>query len=162
MNRMTIADKLRKHSVLDEQSGCILWIGGLDSLGYGKTAMNGFSIKAHRAAWCLKHGEIPKDRELDHKCRTRRCINTDHLELVTHRENVIRGEAPTAINARKTHCVKGHLLAGSNMRQRSDGGRRCRTCERDDGYRRRRRDGVRIWNDWLMERRDHFFGQKGL
>jgi hypothetical protein len=61
-------------------------------------------------------GPIPLGKEPDHLCRVRRCCNPDHMELVTSRENVLRGVSPAANNARKTHCNRGHELTGNNVR----------------------------------------------
>jgi hypothetical protein len=50
------------------------------------------------------------------------------MEAVHIKENILRGNAPTAVNARLTHCRRGHLLAGSNLRL--DGNKRsCRACK---------------------------------
>lgn len=68
--------------------------------------------------------------ELDHLCRNRRCCRPDHLEPVTHKENVLRGMAPSAINARKTHCKRGHEFTAENIYPSPDGVRRCRECRR--------------------------------
>jgi nucleoside-diphosphate-sugar epimerase len=41
----------------------------------------------HRVVWEAEKGPIPEDREIDHLCYERDCANTDHMELVTRREN---------------------------------------------------------------------------
>ncbi len=60
-------------------------------------------------------GQIPSGLTLDHLCRVRNCVNPAHLEPVTHRENTLRGDGVTAINARKTSCHRGHPFAGENL-----------------------------------------------
>ena len=72
---------------------------------------------------------------LDHTCRVRHCVNPHHLQDVTIRENVLRSEGVAAINAKKTHCPKGHEYSGGNLRVyiiRSTGGygRNCGMCQR--------------------------------
>jgi len=85
---------------------------------------------AHRIIYELRVGKIPDGYEIDHLCRNPLCINSNHLEAVTHRENVLRGIGPTAENARKTHCIHGHPFSGDNLGIREDGNRRCRECAR--------------------------------
>lgn len=53
---------------------------------------------------------------LDHLCRVRGCVNPAHLEIVDNTTNILRGEGPTAQNARKTHCKRGHELNAENVR----------------------------------------------
>lgn len=72
---------------------CWLWIGRLNRNGYGRVNINGKEPVAHRASYECLAGPIPAGLILDHKCRTRRCINPWHAEPVTHRENTIRGDA---------------------------------------------------------------------
>ena len=69
-------------------------------------------------------GPIPTGL-IDHLCRQRACIRLDHLEVVTQKENTLRGNAASALNARKTHCSYGHPLADA---YRIAGRRVCRQC----------------------------------
>lgn len=122
-------------------SGCIEWIAACNGVGYGVLSINrtGGKILAHR--WSYEHhkGPIPDGLEVDHLCRNRRCVNPDHLEAVTHRINTLRGTAPTAVNAARTHCVNGHEFTTDNTYITPSRGRReCRTCHRErerDRYR---------------------------
>lgn len=87
-------------------------------------------IGAHRLAYIQKHGPIPEGLVIDHLCRTPLCVNPDHLEAVTHAENILRGTAPSALNARQTHCKRGHALEGDNLKIiRASGSRVCRICQ---------------------------------
>lgn len=88
---------------------------------------------AHRYAWELLVGPIPHGMQLDHLCRNARCVNPDHLEVVDGRTNILRSAAPSALNARKTHCKNGH-----NDWTTYRGSRVCRTCK-NAYYRARRR-----------------------
>lgn len=83
---------------------------------------------AHRIVYSLVVGPIPEGLDLDHKCRNHPCCNPFHLEPVTNRENMLRGESVMAQNARKTHCNNGHPLEGANLRYEKNGARRCVTC----------------------------------
>jgi hypothetical protein len=76
-------------------------------------------------------GPVPDGLELDHLCRNPGCVNPDHLEPVTHKENMLRGFNPSATNARKTHCHKGHFFDAENTYIATTGARRCRTCLRE-------------------------------
>ena len=73
--------------------------------------------------------------QLDHCCRNRVCCNPAHLELVTGRENLRRGETYAAANAAKTHCPRGHPLSGENLYRSTNGHWVCRTCQRETGRR---------------------------
>lgn len=83
----------------------------------------------HRLSYELLISKIPDGCELDHLCRNTFCINPHHLEPVTHKENILRGVGQCAINARKTHCIRGHPLSGKNLKITTSGSRRCRICK---------------------------------
>lgn len=109
---------------------CWLWIGGLEKEGYGITFWFKSQQRVHRLLFAWLVHPIPKGTkygELDHLCRQRACCNPSHLEFVSSRINVLRGDGPPAKNARKTHCKRGHELNGDNLIFRR-GMRQCRTC----------------------------------
>src|SRR5690554_6462185 len=93
---------------IDRTDDCWLWIGKINNRGYGLFYLDRRMQAAHRAAYQLLVGPIPDGLDLDHTCRVRRCVNPDHLEPVTHRENLLRGASFAAVNAAKTHCPHGH------------------------------------------------------
>lgn len=117
--------------------GCWEWIGCIDTSGYGRLSWQKRLQLAHRVMYELRKGPIPAGLTLDHLCRNPSCVNPEHLEPVTHRENVLRGAGATAKHARQTHCVRGHELVGHNLIIESYGGRRCRECKRIGGLVRR-------------------------
>lgn len=114
--------------------GCWIWHGERDKAGYGKLRRGAPTFRkemAHRLAYELFVGLIPEGLTLDHLCRNTSCVNPDHLEPVTIRENTLRGTNPIAQNARKTHCVRGHRFSPENTAYVLDGTeRRCRECMR--------------------------------
>jgi hypothetical protein len=112
--------------------GCWIFIGPLRSSGHGRIWVDDAKCQVHRVAYEILKGPIPAGLELDHKCRVPSCWNPQHLEPVTHKENTLRGESPSAQNARKTHCSSGHPFIEENTRlRRADGARVCRVCDRE-------------------------------
>ncbi len=110
--------------------GCWEWTAA-KSVGYGLIKVDGKMECAHRVVYELMVGPLPSDGRrfhLDHLCRNPSCVRPDHLELVTRRENILRGVGATAINAAKTHCKYGHALIGTNLAPDARGIRRCRKC----------------------------------
>ena len=110
--------------------GCWKWTGVKTGTGYGRILDGEKGLCAHRVSYELMYGPIPPGMIIDHLCRNRACVRPDHLEIVTHKENILRGIGPTAVNAQKTHCPKGHPLSGANLHLDTNGWRVCRECRR--------------------------------
>lgn len=111
------------------ETGCWEWLKP-DANGYGKFRYQGGPRWAHRVSYELFLGPIPAGLTLDHLCRNPRCINPDHLDPVTHRENVMRGNSPPAKAAARDTCAHGHPYTESNLYVYPNGARRCRRCTR--------------------------------
>jgi hypothetical protein len=127
-------------------SDCIAWTGQIRVQGYGcKYVGQGKRVAAHRWAWEQVYGPIPDGMVLDHTCHSkavlkgecaggwscahRRCVNIDHLELVTGKENNRRGA--NIIENRPT-CKKGHSYTNPhNIMVRANGKRECAQCNRE-------------------------------
>lgn len=123
-------------------NGC--WhYGDTYKTGYGRIYADGRVQSAHRYIFTLLAGEIPAGLTLDHICHNRdvwcdgtavclhrRCVNPEHLRILTIGENVLASpHTMSGINARRTTCVWGHPLEGDNLkiRTRTDG-RKVRVC----------------------------------
>jgi hypothetical protein len=114
--------------------GCWLWTGRLRPDGYAQISVNGRYMLAHRLAWMLEKGAVPTGLELDHLCGMRHCVRIEHLEPVTHAENVHRGRAAEVAAARmlaRTHCKHGHEFSPDNTYINCLGKRVCNACRRD-------------------------------
>ncbi len=107
-----------------QKDGCWNWLPALNNSGYGCFKLT----SSHRASYEIHIGPIPDGLDIDHLCRNRKCVNSDHLEVVTRRENLVRGNTIIARNVRQTHCTKGHPYSGKNLSIHRDGSRRCRVC----------------------------------
>ena len=110
---------------------CLFWTGATNGHGYGVILAEGQPrrmIYVHRAIFEAINGPIINNKVLDHLCRNRNCCNIEHLEAVTHRENLFRGEAPNWKTTRTKICKRGHYIDGKNVQQATDGRFRCRIC----------------------------------
>lgn len=111
----------------EPNTGCWLWHAASGS-GYGIVYFRGRRVVAHRVIYELLVGEIPPGLDLDHVrargCQLRCCVNPEHLEPVTRRENIRRALL-------RTHCPKGHPYSADNTYvQKSRNARFCRECSR--------------------------------
>jgi len=71
--------------------GCWDWqaakIGGTGG-GYGSICMQGEYWRAHRAAWKLVYGRLPRHAQVLHHCDNRSCVKPSHLYLGNHADNM--------------------------------------------------------------------------
>lgn len=128
---------LQKISVTD--SDCWEWQGSLSTYGYGIIIIDYKQIRVHRFIYEYYHGQICPDLVIDHLCRNKKCSNPIHLEQVTNRINIQRGNAGrhgkhskgnNHYQNKKTHCKNGHEFTPENTAIRKDNSRSCKLCHK--------------------------------
>jgi hypothetical protein len=130
---------LRK--IVRQENGCWLWAGSKWPDGYGRVYLNQIAKPAHKVLYELVNGVIPEGLVTDHICHTkdnsckggkqclhRQCVNPAHIEPVTNKENVLRGNGLSALNAQKTVCKRGHEFAPQTDFYKKINQRRCNQC----------------------------------
>lgn len=123
------------------ESGCWLWLRGINAKGYGQFGRKHGSDQAHRVAWELYRGQIPDGMNVCHSCDVRCCVNPDHLFLGTQKDNMQdcmkKGRLSiaaaiskaAAIKKAQTHCKRGHSFSGMNLYITPKGMRVCKSCK---------------------------------
>ena len=126
------AKRIFPYISIDNKTECWNWTRQLYE-GYGKIYFRGRPWAVHRLLYLWKFKELPKydfsgNFVIDHLCSNRACCNPDHLHILSNRENVLSGKGPTAINARKILCKRGHELSPRGYMP----GRKCMTCQKSE------------------------------
>lgn len=109
-----------------DNTPCWEWQGSLNAKGYGKIQIDSSrkNVPVHKFAYEHYKGDVPVRHDVDHLCNVHHCVNPDHLEAVTPKENRRRRDL------RKTHCKRNHPLSGANLYVCKRGKRSCKTCGR--------------------------------
>lgn len=109
-------------------NGCLIWGGAINKFGYGVVAVQ----LAHRASYRLFKGEIPDNHNIDHLCSAPACIEPNHLDAVTPKQDGARKKIRNRWRGWATHCANGHELDDHTTFWRSNGtGRQCRVCQHE-------------------------------
>lgn len=130
---ITTDDVRRFWRAVQRTSTCWIWIGShvRSSGGYGRFTFKERLLLAHRFSYEVFVGAIPQGMQIDHLCQRRECVNPDHLEVTSGITNLLRGNGQGAINARKTHCKRGHPFDDANTYLLPSGkGRACLICRK--------------------------------
>ena len=141
MKTIAPAERVLRRVSTREPDECWKFLGSTDKNGYGQVGVKidgkATTRRAHRLVYEFLVGPIPDGLVIDHLCREPGCVNPAHLEAVTPRENIMRGEGVAAKHAATSHCPQGHLYDEGNTYIHPMGKRYCRTCARERMARKR-------------------------
>jgi len=87
-----------------EAEACWVWQGGTNDAFYGRFFLDGQLVYAHRFSYEFFVGPIPDGQVLDHLCLNPGCVRPSHLEAVTQRENLMRGDTIPRAHAEGRDC----------------------------------------------------------
>lgn len=126
MGEKDLARFMVKHA--EDANGCWVWTAAKNHKGYG-SFFHGKTVPSHLVSYKHFVGEISPDKEIDHLCNVRSCVNPEHLDQVTHAENLARIVRPNREN--RSHCNNGHLMTPENIFVDGVTDWSCRTCSRE-------------------------------
>jgi len=123
---------MNKIKIPENKNKCWEWIGTIGKSGYSKVYLGkGFSERAHRIMYEYLISRIPDERQIDHLCKNKICVNPNHLKIVTAQENIDR-RIHNNQNMDKTHCKRGHEFTLNNFYiiklKNGKTGRSCKKC----------------------------------
>ncbi len=88
LNTQQLDNLWRKIAIpADPNNGCWEWLAGKVHDGYGRFKVGRKTLRAHRVTYQLFNGSISEGKQLDHKCHNPGCVNPNHLEPATNRQN---------------------------------------------------------------------------
>ena len=122
----TIPERVAKRAYerwTDGENECHISTYSVASHGYAQIGWQDPGMKrsdmttAHRAAWTHVHGQIPERMDIDHVCRNPRCVNVEHLRLLTPEDNRRRnkGDYELGLNCKRDHPPESRVRTGRGM-----------------------------------------------
>lgn len=114
-------------------TSCWDWIASITPNGYGKFWFGNKHSSSHRFSYLFWNGKLDDSLTIDHLCRNTKCCNPKHLDQVTQKENIQRGntgKVPRSKRKLNTHCIRDHEFTEENTYVKSTGARGCRMCGR--------------------------------
>lgn len=145
----TITSEQRFMALVEKTDGCWMWRGASTSRGYGIVVVNRRRVAAHRQSYEMFVSTIDSGMVIDHTCHNeavaagicaggaecahRKCVNPDHLRMVTQQENIASGALGYA---NRTHCRSGrHDIRGASAVVVGPHGKQCKKCMQESAIR---------------------------
>jgi hypothetical protein len=136
-------------NVTVDESGC--WISNYSTGSHGYAQIQWqeagvqYNTTAHRASWTHVNGPIADGYTVDHLCRKRRCVNPDHLRLLSNFDNGRRNDRDWPLG----QCANGH--PDSELIVLKSGRRACGPCRVDQNERAREQGKLDTTPCWANE-----------
>lgn len=132
-NSEIIKNRILENSIPITESGCWIWLNGVDKDGYGVISINNKTVRSHRVSYQIFNKKIPKGLLVCHKCDIPSCVNPKHLFIGTIKDNSHDSlEKGRHWQVNKISCPYGH----NDYIKLKRGGRYCKTCNRERGRKR--------------------------
>jgi len=119
-------ERFWKH--VNKTATCWIWKASKSNRVYGNFSVKDVLFRAHRISYFIKNGEVKREFTIHHKCNNPSCVNPDHLQQISLKENTLLGNSFSAKEARQTHCKRGHKFTKENTYIFPNGWRSCRKC----------------------------------
>lgn len=156
-------ESIRFWNKVDKTDSCWVWTAAKNKKDYGIFHLRRRTILAHRLSYVISKGDVDEYLKIDHLCRKHYCVNPDHLEPVTQKENVDRGDLSNIAGAHqtaKTKCPRSHYLEYPNLvkSQLVIGKRQCLACDRARSkYSNAKAKGIILDKNLLQDVSDEYY-----